>query len=381
MAYGPTACKACAIALARGIGHHGLLIGKAIHAFSKGESFLRRTLGFISGAVAAAALVAGCGKTYPVGALAPTPPPLTPQVTSVYTLPTSQPSTAQPEGLASASLDSNCSTSVIWFTLESANEIGTLNTAAKYTFEELPNANSQPYDITCGPDGQIWFTEYNGDRIGRFSTATGAFAEFAIPTGAAKPTAIVLGNDGGLWFTESASGKIGRIDVTSATITEYASGATTPFDDVVGSDGNVWFTAEGSDQVGKITSGGVVTLYTVTTPAAVPYAIVAGADHALWFTENAAGKLGRITPSNGQMTETALTACPAPTTLQQGVDGNFYIVCSGASPTMLQFNPANGDQKSFKLKSGSVPQWSIIAFDNKLYFTDSGLNAIDQFNY
>lgn len=341
---------------------------------------MRRSLVFISGAVAAAALLAGCGKTYPVGTLAPTSPPLKPHVTSVYALPT-PPAAAQPEGLASAPADSNCETGLIWFAEESGNQIGALNDAAVYTMFALPNAGSEPYGITCGPDGQIWFTEYAGNRIGRFDTGTENFAEFTIPTASSESTAIALGSDSGLWFTESNTGKIGRADESTGTITEYSSGGTTPFDDVLGPDGNIWFTLKGSNQIGTITSGGSVTRYTVPTAASQPYAIITGSDGALWFTENATGKLGRTVASNGNITETALTGCPNPTSLQQGIDGNFYIICSGATPTMLQFDPTNGDQKSYALKSGSDPQWSIIAFDNKIYFTDSGLNAIDQFTY
>ena len=345
-----------------------------------GESFLRRTLGFISGAVAAAALMAGCGKTYPVGTLAPTSPPLKPQVTSVYEIPT-PPASSQPEGLASAPADSNCAAGIIWFAEESNNSIATLDTAATFTTIGLPNAGSEPYGITCGPDGQIWFTEFAGNRIGRYNSATQVFAEFTIPTASSQPTAIVLGDDGGLWFTESATGKMGRADQGTGTVTDYATGGTTPFDDVVGPDGNVWFTLRGSDQIGTITASGTTTLYSVPTAAAAPYAIIVGSDGALWFTENATGKLGRIVASNGAVTETTLTSCANPTSLQQGVDGDFYIICTGATPTMLQYDPMTAVQKTYSLKTGSVPQWAIIAFDNKLYFTDSGLNAIDQFTY
>lgn len=341
---------------------------------------MQRTLGFISGAIIAAALLAGCGKTYPVGATGPTPTPLKPTVTSVYALPT-PPASAQPEGLASAPAASNCVAGVIWFTEFSGNEIGVLDEAAAFTMYTLPNPSSEPYDITCGPDGQIWFTEYGGNRIGRYDLATANFAEFPIPTAASEPTAIVLGDDGGLWFTESGTGKIGRIDVTTGVITEYSTGGTKPFDEALDIAGNIWFTLNGSNQIGMITTGGTVSLHTVPTAASQPYAIILGSDHALWFTENATGKLGRIVPSNASFNEYALTSCTNPTSLQQGTDGNFYIICSGATPTILQYNPTNGDQKSFSVRSGSVPQWAIIAFDNKLYFTDSGLNSIDQFTY
>ncbi len=341
---------------------------------------MQRTLGFITGAVGAAILLAGCGKTYPVWATVPTAPPITPSVTSVYTLPT-PPAAALPQGIASAPTVSNCATGVIWFTEESNNSIGTLNQVAKFTTLQLPNPGSQPYGITCGPDGQIWFTEYAGNRIGRYDSSSGNFAEFTIPTSSAQATSIVLGADGGLWFTESGTGKIGRTDAQTGVIAEYPTGGTTPLDAAEGPDGNVWFTLEGSNQIGSITTGGGVALHTVPTLASQPFAIITGSDHAMWFTEQASDKLGRIVPSNGTFTEVALTGCSSPGALQQGTDGNFYVLCGGASPVVVQYNPQTTKQRSFALKSGSVPQEAIIAFDNKLYFTDSGLNALDQFTY
>src|SRR5205085_617910 len=35
----------------------------------------------------------------------------------------------------------------------------------------LPNAMSNPYGITGGPDGNVWFTEYSGQRIDRITPA------------------------------------------------------------------------------------------------------------------------------------------------------------------------------------------------------------------
>jgi hypothetical protein len=38
------------------------------------------------------------------------------------------------------------------------------NTITEYS---IPTANSHPYGITAGPDGNLWFTESNGNQIGR----------------------------------------------------------------------------------------------------------------------------------------------------------------------------------------------------------------------
>jgi streptogramin lyase len=50
----------------------------------------------------------------------------------------------------------------------------------------IPTASSLPSGITMGPDGNLWFTETSGNKIGRITTA-GVITEFAIPTITAVP--------------------------------------------------------------------------------------------------------------------------------------------------------------------------------------------------
>jgi streptogramin lyase len=67
---------------------------------------------------------------------------------------------------------------------------------------------SSPFSITSGPDGNLWFTEITGDRIGIITTS-GVITEIPIPTRTSLPEGITLGPDGRLWFTESVGNKIG----------------------------------------------------------------------------------------------------------------------------------------------------------------------------
>jgi virginiamycin B lyase len=88
----------------------------------------------------------------------------------------------------------------------------------------IPTANAEPNGITAGPDGNVWFTEYRGEHIGRI-TPSGTIAEFAIPTGSANPQVIVAGPDGRMWFTELSSeagqGKIGYITVDGKQVRDF----------------------------------------------------------------------------------------------------------------------------------------------------------------
>jgi virginiamycin B lyase len=69
----------------------------------------------------------------------------------------------------------------------------------------LPQPNSAPRIIALGADGNMWFSEHSGNRMGRI-TPEGVITSFAIPTPASQPRAIALGADGNIWFGEFASG-------------------------------------------------------------------------------------------------------------------------------------------------------------------------------
>ena len=115
----------------------------------------------------------------------------------------------------------------------------------------VPTAFSAPFGITAGPDGNLWFTEFNGNKIGRITTA-GVVTEFAVPTADSGPVGITAGPDGNLWFTEERN-NIGRI-TTAGAITEFAvpTANSEPFGITAGPDGNLWFTEEGGNNIGQL---------------------------------------------------------------------------------------------------------------------------------
>lgn len=159
---------------------------------------------------------------------------------------------------------------------------------------ELPNSDSQPDGITTGPDGALWFAEYNGNRIGRITTA-GVITEYTLPTPKSLPTWITPGPDGALWFTEFGGRKIGRI-TTGGSITEYATQNLTSAPDGITAapDGALWFTEFGGGRIGRITTTGVITEYPVSTQqTSQPNLIVPGPDGALWFPDSVSAHIGR----------------------------------------------------------------------------------------
>ena len=79
----------------------------------------------------------------------------------------------------------------------------------------VPTARSVPAGIAAGPDGNLWFTEADANKIGRITTA-GAITEYLIPTPYSDPIGIAAGPDGRVWFTEKIGDKIGAIRLSRA---------------------------------------------------------------------------------------------------------------------------------------------------------------------
>jgi len=209
-------------------------------------------------------------------------------------------------------------------------------------------------DITAGPDGNLWFTEYfPHPRIGKITPA-GVVTEYSRGfTSVTHPEygitvevtvgSITAGPDGNLWFTEGRANRIGKITPAGA-VTEYSRGITlNPFLEggnagissiTAGPDGNLWFTETYNNRIGRITTAGVVTEYR-TSSNLFPYIITAGPDGNLWFTELGANRIGKITPA-GAVTEygRGITPNPSPGDIKgdvslhgiiAGPDGNLWF--------------------------------------------------------
>jgi streptogramin lyase len=156
-----------------------------------------------------------------------------------------------------------------------------------------PGGTCQPAGITAGPDGNIWFTEENGNRIGRI-TPGGAITEFGLPAGS-LPVEITPGPDGALWFTEAGSNSIGRITTSGAITHRSVSGA--PDGIVAGPDGNIWFTEPAANRIGKLAISGGSPTYFLSSSLNEPGDITVGPDNRLWFTQGLGGKIGAIPTS------------------------------------------------------------------------------------
>jgi len=268
----------------------------------------------------------------------------------------------------------------LWFTAFTSNQIGRLSPAGAVHLFSVPTSGGQPAGITTGPDGNLWFTESGANQIGRLSPS-GEIREFRLPTPSSQPLGITTGPDGNLWFTETRTSRIGRI-TPSGIIREYAlpiNGG--PIAITTGLDGKVWFTLASANEIGSISSSGTIRLLRLTAPMAQPLGIALGPDGNVWFTEAGANQIGRVMPS-GKIYEYPVLApvgnsgqTYTPYHLTAGADGNLWFTIVGGR-WIGRISPT-GTLRLFEVGSTSGRLDAIASGPNgNLWFTYDGTNVI-----
>lgn len=112
----------------------------------------------------------------------------------------------------------------LWFTEQQGGRIGRITTSGKLTeFSQGITAGEQPQDLAAGPDGAMWFTEFirygspsqyriRASKIGRI-TMKGKITEYYSRgfNRHSAPTGIATGPDGNMWFVQFNADETGRV--------------------------------------------------------------------------------------------------------------------------------------------------------------------------
>lgn len=272
---------------------------------------------------------------------------------------------------------------VAWVPTKTEGTVG--NDTMTYAYQTVPQvteysiaANSYPDGITTGPDGNLWYTTWEGEKFGTV-TPTGIVHETTLPKYHSARD-IIAGTEGNLWFDEPNPSAIDKL-TPSGKITEYP----VPWHGVLwhltqGPEGDLWFTRSENGTIGKMTPTGEITEYTLSPPPGDPHAepdaIAAGPDGNIWITDwgnNKYAAIWRVTPS-GTMTKFTIPNPAGASSITAGPDGNMWFTEEGLNK-IGKITPV-GTITEYPLPSGSNPMQIVAGADHELWFTDYGSDKI-----
>jgi len=265
----------------------------------------------------------------------------------------------------------------------------------KVALFQLPTADSFDAGITAGPDGNIWFVEgaINVNQIGRIRIKDGSITEFPLSGCGTGGEYIAPGSDGNVWASQfcftnhnppmgypemAVVAPDGSMRLIQMNTSEQ------PFRGALGPDGNVWFTLPHHGMIGKITTQGVATQYSLSTPLEpnpLPESLTPGPGGNIWVVEE--GPYVDEVSTNG----TILNQFNSPfsgTGIALGPDGNLWI--AGYDSDVIEKMTTNGVTTTYPIQNPCEPGFltgplSIAAgADGAMWFTESlgqGLGRID----
>jgi streptogramin lyase len=263
----------------------------------------------------------------------------------------------------------------LWFTEEFGARIGRITPAGNLTEFAVPTGGSAPENITVGPDSNLWFTERDANKVGRITTA-GLIQEFGagISPGS-QPRGIASGADGALWFTEFAGNRIGRMTVTGVVTNEFALPVanSNPLGITAGPDGALWFTEPPRDVIGRISTAGAITEFDGPSNLSGPETITSGPDGNLWFVEDDGDRVGRMT-TGGATAEFPIAAGSQAYYIGNGPDGNLWFT-EHLGARLGRVTPA-GKVTEFDLPKDARPMGVTTGPDGAIWFADQGRHSI-----
>lgn len=271
----------------------------------------------------------------------------------------------------------------LWFTEACGTKMGKITTSG--TITEYPTKNGlTPRDVAVGSDGNLWFTEINPptnslDKVGKMTTGGVATDYDTSASNFTGITGIASGADGNLWFSECYANYIDTFTTSGANFTQYNTHLTAsshPEEMTAGPDGNVWFVEDATNYVGKITTGGTITEYSSGVTGTNLGFITSGPDGNVWFTEGS-GKIAKVT-TNGVVTEYSkgITAASYPFGITGGRDGNVWFTESDAGKVAKITTGGVVTEYSNGITSGAYPAGIAWGPDGSLWFAECGINKI-----
>jgi len=249
------------------------------------------------------------------------------------------------------------SANTVWFSDDGGARVRAMGLDGTLTHES-PALGSRTFGIAATGDGRIWFANHqtSGDiGVGRVD-ADGANATWFDTSDTGNPALqdLVLGPDGNIWFTEWDGTSVGKVTPTG-TVTRYPSGSPggNTYSIAVGDDGNLWYVFHNNPSGGaayaRVTPSGVVSTWNSNLTKLA--GIAADGLGYMWMVDEATDKILKVSTGTGTATGTAAGTVVAefttprngPRQIALGPDGGmWFTMFEGASIGRLDRTAATG---------------------------------------
>jgi virginiamycin B lyase len=140
----------------------------------------------------------------------------------------------------------------IWFTVQKGNFIGKLSTAnGTIQLIQLASKKQRPYGIIVDRDNMPWAAAFGSNKLLQVFPATMTVAEIALPDTKSRPRRLVSTSNGDIWYTDFELGRLGRYRPLSNEFSEWSmpgGSNSQPYGMAVDRNDRIWIVETGSER-------------------------------------------------------------------------------------------------------------------------------------
>ncbi len=232
----------------------------------------------------------------------------------------------------------------VWFTDMVGSRIGFVDTQSNTITtidvpelitegDQLPTDKPAPFFIESDSDGNVWFTVINRGMIVKYQPQTDMFESVVVPGDNPRPFALEAGPDGMIWYTATGTGTVGHVDPKDGSLTEVI---TEPLESPeallfdpgkVGDARTLWITEHTGHAVVEFDPIlGTLERYEVPDNKSLPFGMEIDRYGNVWFAQHTIDKMGVLDPHNEEIIEIDI---PTQTSFVQFLvsdgDGNVWF--------------------------------------------------------
>jgi|GEM_PF-1342094 len=258
----------------------------------------------------------------------------------------------------------------LWICLADGSIATYSRTGRVKVYKATSSFTEEGCSILEGPDGNVWFTDYSNNRIGKITPQ--GHVSFINLGSDASPYSMALGSDGAFWFTESFPSQIGRL-TTDGQLTTFKA-RSTPYDIVAGPDGNLWYNAA-DDSIYKLTTSGK------TSQVRHVYRLGGGlwAEYQhIWLYDALNIQLDEMTTTGAIVRKYSITNYCLPFALTSGPqDSLWYVDSANDCVTRMTLSGKFTTVPTYSETSNPGLFTKIVAGpNNDFWFTETGINGL-----
>ncbi len=186
----------------------------------------------------------------------------------------------------------------VWVALSKTSQIARFSPDGAWRFIDLPERDANPRTVFVDRNNVPWFSEKNGNHIGRIDTESWTYKRWRIPTRLAWPLSIIDDERGNIWFAQMRSDKLAKFDPRSERITEYKLPLqSAPFKIIHDPENQaIWISTVFANAVLRfdIASAKVVAAYRIPNDGVWVGGIARDSAHCFWVTEQFGNRVDRL---------------------------------------------------------------------------------------